>query len=40
MTIDPEAIRLTPAGVERSDVIGPWLYSPAVRARMAAWEQR
>jgi oxygen-independent coproporphyrinogen-3 oxidase len=28
---------LTAAGVERSDAIGPWLYSPGVRARMEAY---
>lgn len=32
-TIDDERIRLTPAGLERSDAIGPWLYSPAIRER-------
>ena len=31
-------LRLTPTGIERSDAIGPWLYSPAVRERMAACE--
>ena len=31
-------LRLTPAGIERSDLIGPWLYSPAVQARMDACE--
>jgi oxygen-independent coproporphyrinogen-3 oxidase len=36
----PEALRLTPAGLERSDVIGPWLYSEAVRARMEGYEWR
>lgn len=32
-------LRLTPAGVERSDAVGPWLYSAAVRRRMGdhAW---
>ncbi|WP_424949856.1 STM4012 family radical SAM protein [Deinococcus sp.] len=25
-------LRLTPAGLERSDAVGPWLYSPAVQA--------
>ena len=37
---DGERIRLTDAGVERSDAIGPWLVTPAVRARMDAWELR
>lgn len=31
---------LTPAGVERSDVLGPWLHSEDVDARMQAWEAR
>lgn len=31
---------LTRAGLERSDAIGPWLYSPAVRARMEAYALR
>lgn len=35
-----EAIRPTSAGLERSDVIGPWLYSDTMRQRMEgfAWE--
>lgn len=37
---DGERIRLTDAGVERSDAVGPWLVTPAVRARMDAWELR
>jgi oxygen-independent coproporphyrinogen-3 oxidase len=32
-TIDDEWIRLTTAGLERSDAIGPWLYSSAIRQR-------
>ncbi len=32
------AIRLTDAGVERSDVIGPWLHSDDVDALMHQWE--
>ena len=32
-TIDETTVRLTPAGLERSDAIGPWLYSPRVRQR-------
>jgi oxygen-independent coproporphyrinogen-3 oxidase len=38
-TIDEERIVLTAAGLERSDAIGPWLYSSAVRGRMEdyAW---
>lgn len=36
----PDGITLTEAGIARSDAIGPALISPAVRARMAAWETR
>jgi oxygen-independent coproporphyrinogen-3 oxidase len=32
--------RLTPAGLERSDVIGPWLYSENVAARMNSFRLR
>ena len=32
-------LRLTDAGLERSDVIGPWLHSEAVDERMRQWEQ-
>ncbi len=37
--VDAGAIALTPAGLERSDVIGPWLYSADMRGRMEnyAW---
>lgn len=35
-----DVIRLTPLGVERSDTIGPWLYSSDVRARMRAFDLR
>lgn len=38
--IDPERIRLTAAGVEYSDAIGPWLGSGAVRRRMEEFECR
>ncbi|MDV6373416.1 STM4012 family radical SAM protein [Deinococcus arenicola] len=31
-------LTLTPAGLEQSDVIGPWLYSPAVLALSEAYE--
>lgn len=31
---DGDVLRLSSAGIERSDVIGPWLYSDAVTARM------
>jgi oxygen-independent coproporphyrinogen-3 oxidase len=33
-------LALTALGLERSDTIGPWLYSDAVRARMHAFEVR
>lgn len=32
--------RLLPAGLERSDAVGPWLASPAVRARMEGFALR
>jgi oxygen-independent coproporphyrinogen-3 oxidase len=32
-----DRLALTDAGLERSDAIGPWLYSPAVRALMEAY---
>lgn len=35
-----DMISLTPLGVERSDTIGPWLYSDAVRERMASFAIR
>jgi oxygen-independent coproporphyrinogen-3 oxidase len=37
--IDRASVRLTAAGLERSDAIGPWLYSPQVLQRMEdyAW---
>ena len=31
-------LRLTAAGLARSDVVGPWLYSAAMRRRSAAYE--
>lgn len=34
------AVRLTARGLERSDAIGPWLYSRDVRARMQEYELR
>ena len=37
---DEDALRLTPAGLEVSDVIGPWLTSPAVEALMEEYELR
>jgi oxygen-independent coproporphyrinogen III oxidase len=36
-TADAAHVRLTERGVERSDVIGYWLQSPAVQARRASW---
>ncbi|MBS1153164.1 MAG: coproporphyrinogen oxidase family protein [Myxococcaceae bacterium] len=33
-------LRLTEAGLERSDVIGPWLHSDAVDAAMRQWEEQ
>jgi oxygen-independent coproporphyrinogen-3 oxidase len=37
---DGDRLTLTPRGMEASDVIGPWLNSPAVDAAMRAYEQR
>lgn len=34
------ALYLTPAGLERSDVLGPWLFSQPVQALMEAYELR
>ena len=35
---DGTTLRLTPAGLARADMIGPWLYSDAVQQRMATYE--
>jgi oxygen-independent coproporphyrinogen III oxidase len=35
---DDGVLRLTPAGIERSDAIGPWLYSDAVKESMQLYE--
>jgi oxygen-independent coproporphyrinogen-3 oxidase len=35
---DGDMIRLTADGVARADAIGPWLWSPAVRERMAGYD--
>jgi oxygen-independent coproporphyrinogen-3 oxidase len=35
-----KGLRLTDAGMERSDTIGPWLYSAAVRTLMERYELR
>ncbi|MEU6669147.1 STM4012 family radical SAM protein [Streptomyces sp. NPDC046727] len=37
---DPQLLRLTAEGVAHSDAIGPELFSPAVRAAMAAYERK
>ena len=36
-TADADSVRLTDAGVERADVLGHWLQSPAVRQARAEW---
>ena len=36
----PDLLRLTPTGLAYSDALGPRLFSPAVRAAMAAYEPR
>jgi oxygen-independent coproporphyrinogen-3 oxidase len=36
----PDRLQLTPAGLEQSDAIGPWLYSAQVSALMEAYELR
>ena len=36
-TLGTETLALTPAGIESSDVIGPWLYSELVRALMEGY---
>jgi len=33
-------LRLTPQGLEASDVLGPWLTSPAIRDHQAGWQWR
>ncbi|GLW34096.1 STM4012 family radical SAM protein [Actinoplanes regularis] len=37
---EPDGLRLTPAGLERSDAIGPWLTSVSVRHAMAGYQAR
>jgi oxygen-independent coproporphyrinogen-3 oxidase len=37
---DATVLRLTPEGLAHSDAIGPELFSPAVRAAMAAYERK
>jgi oxygen-independent coproporphyrinogen-3 oxidase len=39
-TRDGDSLRLTPAGLERSDAIGPWLYSGRAVERMRAYDLR
>jgi oxygen-independent coproporphyrinogen-3 oxidase len=39
-TIGTDTIALMPAGLERSDVIGPWLYSAGMRRRMESYAWR
>ncbi len=39
-TFDEARIRLTPAGIERSDAIGPWLYSAKVKGLMENYTWR
>ena len=36
--LDGRALSLTEAGIELSDAIGPWLYSPNVHALMSSYE--
>lgn len=40
LTDDGTTLRLTPEGLAHSDAIGPDLFSPAVRAAMAAYERK
>jgi oxygen-independent coproporphyrinogen-3 oxidase len=37
---DGTHLRLAPEGLERSDALGPWLFSDAVEVTMRAWEAR
>lgn len=39
-TCDPTSLRLTERGWERADVLGPWLTSPSMRARMETFSLR
>lgn len=38
VTVTPEHISLTTAGLERSDAVGPWLVSERVRERMGSYQ--
>lgn len=40
MQASEDKLRLTPLGIERSDAIGPWLYSPESTARMEQFTWR
>jgi oxygen-independent coproporphyrinogen-3 oxidase len=40
MTVSEDHLRLTAAGVERSDAIGPWLFSEKVRRLMESYQWR
>jgi len=40
LTLDGNRVALTAAGLERSDAIGPFLFSPAVQVRMRGYEPR
>ncbi|MBQ0827042.1 STM4012 family radical SAM protein [Streptomyces tagetis] len=40
LTGTPDRLRLTPEGLAHSDAVGPALFSPAVRAAMAAYESK
>ena len=39
MRINDQCLQLTPEGIERSDAVGPWLYSPVIRnlIKVYAW---
>lgn len=39
-TDDGQRLQLTPAGLERSDALGPWLYSPAIVQQMEQYAWR
>lgn len=39
-SVQGATLTLTPQGLEYSDTIGPWLYSPEMIARMGAYELR
>lgn len=39
-TVEPDWVRLTAAGLERSDAIGPLFFSPAVRDRVRGYDPR